>query len=88
MRQAFVRFLEDMSTIQFAFEIFQPLGKGWKLQDYKLFHQILVNIGPIKVNPKMAFFGFEIWKPGKWNDRLGYKLEIENMGFETLIWKL
>ena len=23
--------------------------------------------GPIKVNQKMAIFGFEIWGPGKWN---------------------
>ena len=26
---------------------------------------IVHNIGPIKVNQKMAFFRFEIWKPGK-----------------------
>ena len=28
-------------------------------------------IGPIKVNQKMVFFGFEIWKPWKWNISFG-----------------
>ena len=41
-------------------------------------------LGPIKVNQKMAFFGSEIRKPGKWNISSGQKLEMENLGFETL----
>ena len=34
---------------------------------YVQFVHVIIDIGPIKVNQKMAFFGFEIWKPGKWN---------------------
>ena len=39
------------------------------------------NYGPIKVNQKISIFGFEIWRPGKWNIRSGKKLRIENPRF-------
>ena len=44
--------------------------------------------GPIKVNQRIVFSKFEIWKAGKLNTiSLGQKLGIENGGFETQIWK-
>ena len=38
-----------------------------------------------KVNQKIAIFGFEIWKPGIW--KVGLGTGIENLCFETQIWK-
>ena len=51
---------------------------------YTLF--ISEDIGPIKVNQKMAIWGVEIWKPGKWNISLGFELtenKVQNLGLTT-----
>ena len=66
------------------------LNIGWLLHGIWIVNRhdwLSYDVGPIKVNQKMAFFGFEIWKPRKWNISLVYKLGIKNPGFQTQIWE-
>ena len=47
---------------------------------YVQFVHVIIDIGPIKVNQKMAFLGFETWKPGKWNIKLGiWNWKLKNL---------